>query len=253
MKVRLLTSICLGVALALLLTISIAAQDQTAGNDAPAAAAFYPAYLPLIMHDHVAACSRPPQPISPAHGAALSTLIPSVQFVTFHPADARFHDIHIDTASHFPDPYRISLGAYNHPTKTVQVMENLMPATAYYWRVRDACTDRDSPWSTTFRFTTGSDGTILPPPQLTSPISGTTGLNTPVELQWQPVAGADHYSVHIRFAGQGGGWIFTSPTTSANWSHMQPNTAYDWTVQAMNDYAYGEESELWRFTTGDFQ
>lgn len=245
MKARLLISLGLGAALVLALTLSIAAQE---GADFGSRA-----YLPLIMRHFRAACAGAPRLISPANGANLNTLIPTFRFMAGSPAGAfSYVNLYLDSHPDFADPTYASIGTIATDI-SLQWTENLNPATAYYWRVQETCDGRNGPYSPTYHFVTGSGGVLLPAPTLTSPISGTVGLTRPVTLRWQPVAGAVSYIVHVRPAGMQGGWLLHPTGTSHVWRNAQPNTAYDWSVQAMNNYAFGAESALWRFATGSSQ
>lgn len=136
---------------------------------------------------------------------------------------------------------------------TYRITWNLLPATRYYWRVALFCDSRGSPWTPTYSFVTGSGGTIPPAPQLVSPISGTVGLTRPVTLEWQAVAGAEQYLVHINLAGYLGGYEYVRSATTVQVSAgVYSDATHEWYVKARNDYAYGPESEQWLFTTGSF-
>jgi len=104
-------------------------------------------------------------------------------------------------------------------------------------------------------FTSGSGGTILPPPTLVAPADGSTLASLPVTFQWLPVDGTIEYKVtwgkasepNIRYTD----WV-TGTQLTTDW-HIDPSIAYDivyeWYVSARNDYAIGQSSDIWQFTT----
>lgn len=126
---------------------------------------------------------------------------------------------------------------------------NFQPATTYYWRAWLLCGEIAGPYSEVWSFTTGSGGTILPAPTLIAPANGSTLPSLSVTLQWSAVDGAVEYLVHWRKAGEGGytySWV-TDTQKEIRW--LEPQTSYEWWISARNDYAIGNDSETWQFTT----
>jgi hypothetical protein len=126
---------------------------------------------------------------------------------------------------------------------------NLDPDTAYYWRAGLMCDDTEGPYSDVWSFTTGSGGTILSAPTLIAPANGSTPPSLPVTLQWSAVDGTVEYLVHWRKVGEGGYGYSWETETQRELSWLDANTSYEWWVSARNDYAIGEDSETWQFTT----
>jgi hypothetical protein len=71
----------------------------------------------------------------------------------------------------------------------------------------------------------------------------------PVVLRWSTVDGAVEYRASWQEAGQGGyraRWV-TETKTQVN--GLEADTTYEWWVRARKDYAIGEASQIWQFTT----
>jgi hypothetical protein len=127
---------------------------------------------------------------------------------------------------------------------------NFSPATVYYWRASLRCGAVTGPSSVVWSFTTGSNGVLLPAPALIAPAPDSTVSATQVTLQWSTVAGAVEYLVAWQKVGETGPryyrWASGSSVTIGG---LSPATTYEWWVAARNDYAIGESSVRWRFTT----
>ena len=207
-------------------------------------------YLPLIKNEYIP-CAPIPTLISPADGALLTTLVPTLVYMR-GTAPVSQTVIYIADNSNFNAPivYGTSGGMYG--PFSLKLFDNLQPATKYYWHVRDQCGAVYSPYSTVFTFTTGSGGILLPAPTQISPVSGTVGLIKPVTLTWTSVAGAAGYQVHYGRVGSGSYTLLQTGGTSYVLNSPNPNSTYEWWVNAYNNYAYGASSPRWRFTTGNF-
>jgi hypothetical protein len=57
------------------------------------------------------------------------------------------------------------------------------------------------------------------------------------------------YVVHWREVGEGGYTYSWETDTQREISGLEANTTYEWWVSARNDYAIGDDSETWQFTT----
>lgn len=125
---------------------------------------------------------------------------------------------------------------------------NLSPSTTYFWRAWLMCNETEGHYTDVWSFTTGSGGTILSAPTLLAPTDDSTPPSVPIYLQWSAVGDAVEYIVHWRKLGGGLFYESVSETqTEFNW--FDANTTYEWWVTARNDYAMGEDSETWQFTT----
>ena len=276
MKSRLIVITILGVGLALLLVYAVAAQGveiraQTQSNPdavrltldcsgcgSGESLSYHPdssitqvltAYLPIVQHD-LPPCFEAPTLISPTNGSNLDNLIPEFTYQRgTYPVTYTMIAISDDPAFSAPIQY-YSYGGGPGPT-LVRLFRNLTPAITYYWRTQDNCGPIYSPYSTVFTFTTGSSGVILPAPTLISPISGTVGVGQEVTVTWSSVTGAVGYQLWYGPLGEGHYLDFLY-TNSIVIQYLQPNKTYEWYVDAYNDYAYGDQSEVWHFTTGTF-
>lgn len=144
----------------------------------------------------------PPAPVllAPADNATLDTLLPRF-FV-----DTTVSNVQISPniqVSRDPGFGQVNVGVtfcgWTRPQSQFDYLtsENLLPNTRYYWRARsaygDACSNPNLPWgdwSPTWSFVTGSNGAILPAPQLVSPTNGSVVPLIRPTLTWQSVPGA---------------------------------------------------------------
>ncbi len=276
MKSRLVVITILGVGLALLLVYAVAAQGveiraQTQSNPdavrltldcsgcgSGESLSYHPdssitqvltAYLPIVQHDSPP-CFEAPTLISPVDGSAINSLIAYLVYMR-GTETVSYTTISIADNPAFDAPIQYFTSGGGIGPFQLRLFENLVAATTYHWRVQDNCGSVDSPYSPVFTFTTGSGGVILPAPSLTSPVSGTIGLGQEVTVTWGSVSGAVGYELWYGTLGGGHNLIFT-PATTYVIHYLQPNTTYEWYVNAYNGYAYGDQSAVWHFTTGTF-
>jgi hypothetical protein len=211
-------------------------------------------YLPLIQRGTsptvpAMSCSVAPTLTSPLDNSSLDTLIP--QFTYVNGTDPiSYTVISIADNPAFDTPIEYSMGGGGTGTHQLTLFDNLEPATTYYWRVNEVCGAVEGPFSSVFSFTTGSNGVILAAPNLVSPVNGTVGVEQEAILTWDAVGNAKGYASHVCEKTGGCVLSFTSTTTST--FYLNPNTEYIWYVFAYNEYAYGNQSERWTFTTGSF-
>ncbi|MEO6131720.1 MAG: fibronectin type III domain-containing protein, partial [Saprospiraceae bacterium] len=115
-------------------------------------------------------------------------------------------------------------------TQSWHTISGLTPCTAYEWRVRSNCYGgTSSAWSYIAYFTTLCSSCNTP----TWPIT-TNVTQTSASFSWDPVAGAQGYTVQVRLAN--GTWydIQGNPfsNTYATVYGLEPNTNYEWRVRA---------------------
>jgi hypothetical protein len=209
-----------------------------------------PTNTPTPTSTPVTGCLTIPTLLGPPDGSAPDTLIPLFQWDSGNNPNATgfLLEIWLD-----PDlTLQIwSLGSSYHAQgiHDWRPSKNLDPATTHYWRTYLMCDDIQGPYSELWSFTTGSEGTIPPAPSLLSPPDGSTLAGTIATLRWTSVSGAAEYLISWSTGGPAT-YRARRDTTEATLLTLSPNTTYEWWVQARNDYAWGDESAHWQFTTG---
>jgi hypothetical protein len=214
----------------------------------------YTVYLPAIIKSNVypPSCSTAPTLLNPSNGSNLDTLIPEFQWDSgYNPNVTEFYmEIWLDPGlTDWVYGLRCSATTCQTGVHQWRVNKNFDPSTTYYWQAYLMCGSDRGPFSEVWSFTSGSaGGTILPGPDLLLPLDGSTLAGTTVVMQWQSVSGAVEYQVQY----SGGGWDRGTivPGLEATEESLEPNTQFEWWVQARNDYAWGSESAHWHFTTG---
>ncbi|MDQ3016469.1 MAG: fibronectin type III domain-containing protein, partial [Bacteroidota bacterium] len=128
-------------------------------------------------------------------------------------------------------------------------INGLQPGTNYEWRVRANCYNGNySGWSYVAFFTTlGGYSCSTPTWPTTSNITQSSAT-----LSWDPVSGAQNYSVQIRL--QNGTWYDVSGgpfyNTSVTVNNLNSNTTYQWRVRAnCNNWQYSNWTAGTTFTT----
>jgi hypothetical protein len=214
-------------------------------------AASYDLFLPLIANGE-AKVPEYPKLVSPLDNEELDTLIPQLEFDPGpSPADPSLkiywgtQKTNLNNTATIP----VSSSTYNF-------RNNLDEATKYYWK---ACFvdagGMDTDCSATWSFTTGSEGDKPAKPALATPANGATGI--PLDnmmVTWNAVAGAIGYHAAFYVKGEGSSYGVITNMTSVNFSDfwssvITGNTTYGWYVRAVNDYAWGDFSDPWEFTT----
>jgi hypothetical protein len=193
----------------------------------------------------------------PADGAVLNTLIPTFSWQvdsSLHPSTWLYYWISTD-----PNFSNYSMGVRSAFEGSFNTHWNLSESTTYYWYTAyDYLTDSGwqiGPFSEIRSFTTGSGGTTLLKPNLVSPANGTNPISLPVILDWDPVSGAVEYQVRVWFEYDPPYWAYYLMRTydtqiEMPYWYFDSNTYYEWEVIARNNYAWGEVSNRWNFTTG---
>jgi hypothetical protein len=205
-------------------------------------------HLPVAFKGY-AFCSTIPTLLDPANGSYLDTLIPLFQWDRGNDPNATL--LHLELARDPDFAWMVSSLWWSGAGTGVGEFRfnfNLDPATTYYWRAWLTCDDIEGPYSDVWSFTTGSGGTILSAPALIAPANGSAPPSLPVTLQWSAVDGAVEYQPHWRNVGG----VFTVVSwvteTQMGLYWLEANASYEWWVSARNDYAFGEDSEIWQFT-----
>jgi hypothetical protein len=226
-------------------------KNAAAGSTPKSNAPTDPVYLPLVFKFPVypASCSTAPSLTSPANGSQVNSLIPLFQWDGgSNPNATEFYmEVYLDPGlTDWVYGLRTPFGAQGADDWLINM--NLDASTTYYWRAYLMCGADQGPYSPTWSFTTGHGGVILPAPIPQSPPDKSTLAGTSADLKWSAVSGSVQYQVSY----SGGGWdrgrILSATQTTL--TLLDPSTTYDWWVQGRNDYAWGDESTHWQFTTG---
>jgi hypothetical protein len=209
-------------------------------------------YLPLLTRSSgppPAECTLAPQLIAPVNGSTLDTLLPRFEWDSGDDPSATEFWLQVCFDHACTDfEYRARSSNWAHGRWEHRPVLNLQPATTFYWRAYLTCGQVRGPYSAVWSFTTGSGGEILSGPHLISPADGSTVPGWEVNVEWSALAGAEEYQLNYT----DGELHAATFTTDVCWvlDDLQADTEYEWWVVARNDYAWGEESEHWRFSTG---
>lgn len=209
----------------------------------------YTIYLPMLKNGD-GHCSIAPTLISPSNGSVVNTLIPEFKWENGDISEVT--EVHFLITLHeddFPVDWVYWTNSYDGSfTQEQYNTTNLDPGTTYYWQVWMKCGEIESPKSSQWTFTTGSDGVIPSAPVLLSPADNTTIYrdDLPVTLKWSPVNGAKEYKV-IFSRYDSGSWYISWTKFVSGTEYMIPfslvqNTWYKWTILSVNDYAIGSSS-----------
>jgi hypothetical protein len=194
-------------------------------------------------------CDTAPTLLAPADGGALGLLIPLFEWDSGENANATNLNLEI-----YEDPactkwkYGYSSRYQTQGRWTYRIHRNLDPQTTYYWRAYLECGTVSGPYSPVWSFTTGAGGSFPLAPTLLAPADGSSLPGTSVTLEWAPVEGAAGYLLH--YADGGYSRMKETEGTQMVLSYLDPDTTYEWWVEARNGYAWGEDSARWEFRTG---
>jgi hypothetical protein len=194
-------------------------------------------------------CAMIPTLISPSNESMLNSLAPLLKWDYDSEPNATELDIQIARDPDFLsiDLYYVDETPY-YPSYEWRLRFNLDASTTYYWRAFFMCDDVRGPYAA-WSFTTGSEGVILPAPRLISPPDASTVSSETVLLQWEAVDEAVEYLVEWGDSSQTSRWIpLVSYIQHEIDYDLRPDTTYEWSVAARNDYAIGPFS-TWQFTT----
>ena len=204
----------------------------------------------LILAAASDVCSAPTL-LAPLDGATLETLSPLFEWDCGNNPEATGFSVQLSEDQAFVSGLLTWGRGHPQGIGRGRFWRNLLPDKVYYWRAYLQCGQTRSPYTPVWSLRTGSQGAILESPSLLAPADGATLASWPVTLQWLPVTGAIEYLVQWE-GGETPGFEWVTEThlaLSARW--IQPHTLYRWWVSALNDYAIGDESARWRFTTAD--
>lgn len=208
---------------------------------------------------------QPPLLISPADEERLGTLLPVLQVNTdISGAETSVRYEYSVNSDFSPGNGGMGVaGPRTVPEWSFQLGSgwagyNLQPNTRYYWHARTGYGNWRTgpiywgPYSPTWSFTTGADGTILPGPELVSPSNNSDVYALRPILQWHTLAGARGFFVQASPVGGGPGYLWFSEDLPGDkvgfWTDLPQNSSWDWKVRLRNDYAWGDLSSVWRFT-----
>jgi len=216
-------------------------------------------YLPIATAPTI---PEAPTLVAPANGDSLNTLIPTFAWkVALHAEVAQGGScLTFDTNPDALDGCWASgwVGASGILEEIAWF--NFEPDTLYYWRVGHVYDyDYDNIyWSETRSFRTGQAGGAIPAaPILYGPLDGSSTPQNNLFLEWNSVLGALKYSVSVhRPDGSGYGWSEIPDTyldlRSNSYSDVfSPGGPYEWSVAARNDYAWGQDSNVWTFSISE--
>jgi hypothetical protein len=141
--------------------------------------------------------------------------------------------------------------------------------TEYSWQVRSVKDGNSSSWSSSRRFTTVSEqgegndegSEEIAAPVQVSPENNATDVPNSIRFEWNPVADANHYILHVTRADEQGhhteffysdseGVIITDTEYTVNRSTL-PERVHAWRVRAVVGDVPGEWSPVWSFTTAN--
>ncbi len=251
-RTALLTTLGIAAGIALMLALSVA--TPSAARHASALGGNH-IYLPLVFG--VPSCSVPPTLVGPANGTTLDNLVPLFQWRPIVDLNATVMVLEVATDTSFSNTSLVASISFG-PASAIwtnggtRLPGNLNPSTIYYWRTFVVCGNRQGPYSPTWSLKSGPPGgPLLPPPDLSLPLSGTTIPPNSVTLQWTTVTNALDYLVVWYPASAASSFDFAYVNgTSLTIGPLQENTTYDWYVQARNSYADGTPpNPAWEFST----
>ncbi len=194
-------------------------------------------------------------PVSPADGAVLDTLIPTLTYRSIGSYADTTMCVAFDVNPH---PTWCSIYTSYDPARmdSALLWTNLLPSTTYYWRVATIF-DMSSPdrlWSEEWSFQTApAGGVILPAPNLVSPVNGGAITLNQAILNWSAVTGAVEYRIYVSEQGVSGDLVYFQNTNSpldvsGDSQYLLPGHTHKWYVVARNDYTLGQPSSTWSFT-----
>jgi uncharacterized protein (TIGR02145 family) len=179
----------------------------------------------------------------------LENLPNEIVFSWYPTIDADNYDLQISTNPYFPSPYDFDIVGID---TTFYSVNNLNFSTMYYWRVRATNEYYIGVFSTILSsFTTGT-----PPdsPTLVVPVNNAVGQPLTLTLEWGSVIDATgyYYAVSTDIDFQNNLYSGITELTTLAIDELSNTITYFWRVSSYNDFGISEWSDVWQFTTVDF-
>jgi hypothetical protein len=161
---------------------------------------------------------------------------------------AVYYDVQVALNSNFNIPSIVA--SQNDRTDTSFVLNNLLNATTYYWRVRAKNSSGSSRWANFYTFAT--IGTIPSRPTLLSPLNNENNISTNPKFIWNASPGAATYQLQLSADSNFNNILYDAKgisTTSFVVTNLINETEYYWRVRAANSLGIGDWSNIWKFRT----
>ncbi len=188
--------------------------------------------------------SIPDAPVltSPADGAA--GILNTQNFMWSAVNSAVMYTLEFST-----DPGFSSISTWRNAGINYSLSPDILGATTYYWRVKSNNGGHESVYSNVFSFTTAPGAAVLIfPPDVA------TGISINPVFVWDPVPGADNYTLQVSTSS-----TFTTQsmvyntagilTTTQQVNGLNPTTLYYWRVRSATGTTQGYYSLKYSFTT----
>jgi len=177
---------------------------------------------------------------SPSNLATDVTLSPTLSWNEVSGATTYF--VEYSTSSDFSTKTEAAV------TTTTKNLSSLSYSTTYYWRVKAFDGNVYSDWSNSFSFTTES--LTLSSPNLLTPGSDATAVNTTVTLDWTDVTNAAEYIVQYSTSSNFATYNEYSTTSSGKEiTGLNYNANYYWRAKAINGQIHSNWSTARSFAT----
>lgn len=124
--------------------------------------------------------------------------------------------------------------------------------TNYYWKVKAVSGENESIWSQTWGFTTEGDLVLPGKAVLISPSNGATDVNLQPKLTWEDEENVIKWRLIVSDNSDLNTIIAEMEITDNYYQFNEDLTAdmtYYWAVNAWNELGYGEQSDVFQFTT----
>lgn len=125
----------------------------------------------------------------------------------------------------------------------------LIPSTAYYWRVRGVSPEGVGDWSSVWTFNTGNNI-----PVLESPENGAEKVATPVTFRWGIVSGATSYQLDVSEQSDFKDNVISKSNInglSYKAEELDYPKTYFWRIRATTNEGNSSWSQVWSFGTSD--
>lgn len=157
---------------------------------------------------------------------------------------ANSYELQVDTTQNFSsNPQTIST------VNSSYTLNNLLPSTTYYWRVRATDGSNWGAYTNVWSFTTNSLDNF----SLISPSNNSTNLAyASLAFDWSTNLGAISYELQVDTTQSfsTNPQTFTTSNTAYTITNLLPEKTYYWRVRASSDGSnWGQYSDVWNFTT----